>query len=99
MQPKKIHPPWPQGTIQASVYALCILLTIEAFITKCASLSPKSVLILFPTKLIFLRADRSGQHLRVIAGQQTLRGLLQAQRAPKPFATPLAFWGGESQTS
>lgn len=81
MQPKKIHPLWPQGTIQVAVYTLCVLLTIEAFITKGASLSPKSALFLFPTKLVFLRADRSGERLRVIAGQQTLRGLLHAQRA------------------
>jgi hypothetical protein len=72
MQPKKIHPLWPQGTSQAAMYTLGVLLTIEAFITKCASLSPKSALLLFPTKLVFLRADRSGEHPRMSAGQQTL---------------------------
>lgn len=89
MQPKKIHPLWPQGTIQAAIYTLCILLTIEAFITKCASLSPKSTLFLLPTKLVFLRADRSGERLRVSAGQQTLGGLLYASWVPSEPLNPL----------
>lgn len=96
MQPKKIHPLWPQGTIQAAMYTLCVLLTIEAFITKCASLSPKSALLLFLTKLVFLRPDRSGEHRRVSTGQNTLEGGdLLPQKAPKPFAAPLALGCGE----